>query len=46
MREAKISEGPPDFKDSIAQMAGKMVFVQFIYAGIPLYRYMYRPYPA
>ena len=30
MREAKISEGPPDFKDSIAQMAGKMVFVQFI----------------
>ena len=30
MREAKISEGPPAFKDSIAQMAGKMVFVQFI----------------
>ena len=30
MREAKISEGPPSFKDSIAQMAGKMVFVQFI----------------
>ena len=30
MREAKISEGPPAFKDSIAQMAGKMAFVQFI----------------
>ncbi|MGM9793731.1 MAG: hypothetical protein ACI3Y8_06055, partial [Candidatus Cryptobacteroides sp.] len=30
MREVKISEGPPAFKDSIAHMAEKMVFVQFI----------------